>query len=309
MPLFLFMAGTSIPYALSKYKRGEGRTGQLVWRVSKRVLLLWIFGAIVQGNLLDLNIDTLYLYTDTLQAIAMGYLFSVILYLLLSTLILFVAFLLLPILYTTGMLLMGGYIPGENIAEQIDRAILGHFLYGALVSETGQIVFADWYHISWIYSTMNFTATVLSGVLTGCVLKSDWSTKCKMKWLIVAGVASLLVAFGISWVEPIIKRLWTSSMMFLSSGFSVLLMLVFYYVIDIRKQGKWLKWLKVYGMNSILAYMLYFTLKTDSLCQFWLHGFECWVGGYYPMLLELAHVLIVWAILWVCYKQRIFLKV
>lgn len=42
MPLFLFMAGTSIPYALAKYKSGEGEIGQVVRRVSKRVILLWI---------------------------------------------------------------------------------------------------------------------------------------------------------------------------------------------------------------------------------------------------------------------------
>ena len=273
MPLFLFMAGTSIPYALSKYKRGEGKIGQVVRRVSKRVILLWIFGAIVQGNLLDLNVNTLYLYTDTLQAIAMGYLFSARLYLLLSMRILFVVFLLLPIIYTIGMLLTGGYLPGENIAEQIDRTILGRFLYGASVSETGQIVFADWYHISWIYSTLNFTATVLSGTLIGCLLKSDIPAKQKLRIMGIAGGASLLIAGGLSFVEPVIKRLWTSSMMFLSSGISILLMFVFYYWVDVCKNGKYLKWLKIYGMNSILAYMLYNTLDTSSLRNYWLHGF------------------------------------
>lgn len=309
MPLFLFMVGTSIPYAMAKYKRGEGCSWNLVRRVSKRVLLLWLFGAIVQGNILDLNIDTLYLYTDTLQAIAMGYLFSVILYLLLPTRILFVAFLLLPITYTMGMLLAGGYIPGENIAEQIDRTILGHFLYGASVFGTGQVVFADWYHISWIYSTLNFTATVLSGVLTGCVLKSDWAAQSKMKWLAVGGVASLLIAGGLSLIEPIIKRLWTSSMMFLSTGISVLLMLVFYYVVDVCKQGKWLKWLKVYGMNSILAYMLYNTMNAVSLREYWLHGFKYYLGDYYPVLFEFGHVFMIFLILHYCYKNKIYLKV
>lgn len=309
MPLFLFMAGTSIPYALSKYKRGEGKIGSLIWRVSKRVILLWIFGAIVQGNLLDLNIDTLYLYTDTLQAIAMGYLFSVILFLLLPTQFLFIAFLLLPIVYTTGMILMGGYTPGDNLAEKIDQIILGRFLYGATVSETGNIIFAEWYHISWIYSTLNFTATVMSGVLTGCVLKSEISAKNKMRFLAFGGGVSLMLAFGLSFAEPVIKRLWTSSMMFLSSGISILLMLVFYYYVDMRKQWGCFRWLKIYGMNSILAYMLFFTLNTDSLRQYWLHGFESFIGDFYLVLLEAAHVAIVWFILWVCYKQRLFLKV
>lgn len=258
MPLFLFMAGTSIPYALAKYKSGEGEIGQVVRRVSKRVILLWIFGAIVQGNLLDLNPDSLYLYTDTLQSIAMGYLFSVILFLSMPIKGLLVTFFILPFIYTTGMLLTGGYTPGENIAELIDRTILGRFLYGASVSETGQIVFADWYHISWIYSTLNFTATVLSGTLIGCLLKSDISAKQKLRIMGIAGGASLLIAGGLSFVEPVIKRLWTSSMMFLSSGISILLMFVFYYWVDVCKNGKYLKWLKIYGMYYCYKHKLFF---------------------------------------------------
>ncbi len=310
MPLFLFMAGTSIPYAMAKYKRKEERiSGKLVYRVLKRVVLLWIFGAIVQGNLLDLNPDSLYLYTDTLQSIAMGYLFSVILFLSMPIKGLLVTFFILPFIYTTGMLLTGGYTPGDNLAEQIDRFVLGRFLYGATVSASGEVLFADWYHISWIYSTLNFTATVLSGVLTGCLLKSSYPSQKKIRLLLLAVLVCFLISFALSWIEPIIKRLWTSSMMFLSTGISVSLMLLSYYWIDIKKRGKGWKWLKIYGMNSILAYMLFHTLNTISLREFWLHGFEHLIGNYYPVLLELAHVSIVFLILLHCYRKGIFLKV
>ncbi len=310
MPLFLFMAGTSIPYAMAKYKRKEERTsGKLVYRVLKRVVLLWIFGAIVQGNLLDLNPDSLYLYTDTLQSIAMGYLFSVILFLSMPIKGLLVTFFILPFIYTTGMLLTGGYTPGDNLAEQIDRFVLGRFLYGATVSAFGEILFADWYHISWIYSTLNFLATVLSGVLTGCLLKSSYPSPKKIRLLLLAVLVCFLISFALSWIEPIIKRLWTSSMMFLSTGISVSLMLLSYYWIDVKKRGKGWKWLKIYGMNSILAYMLFHTLNTISLREFWLHGFEHLIGNYYPVLLELAHVSIIFVVLFYCYRKGIFLKV
>ena len=310
MPLFLFMAGTSIPYAMARYKRKEEEiSGKLFYRVLKRVVLLWIFGAIVQGNLLDLNLNSLYLYTDTLQSIAMGYLFSVILFLSMPIKGLLITFFILPFIYTTGMLLTGGYTPGNNLAELIDRLVLGHFLYGATVTASGDVVFADWYHISWIYSTLNFTATVLSGVLTGCLLQSSDSPQKKVRLLLLAVLVCFLISFALSWIEPIIKRLWTSSMMFLSTGISVLLMLLSYYWIDIKKRGKNWKWLKIYGMNSILAYMLFHTLNTVSLREFWLHGFEHLIGDYYPVLLELAHVSIIFFILLYCYRKRVFLKV
>lgn len=310
MPLFLFMAGTSIPYAFSKYRKQpiQSQKGTLL-RILKRVFLLWLFGAIIQGNLLDLDPSKLYLYTDTLQAIAMGYFFSVLFFLYLPSRLLLPVFLILPFIYTLGMLFTGGYVPGENLAEQIDKALLGRFLYGASVTENGSVLFADWYHISWIYSTLNFTATVMSGVLTGKLLRSNATNKKKIYILGSSGLLFIGIALGFTSIEPIIKRLWTSSMMFLSSGISILLMLLFYYWIDIRKKGASLKWLKVYGMNSILSYMLYHTLNSTSLRTYWLHGFKPYLGEYYDVLFEFAHVSIVFLILYYCYKARIFLKV
>src|SRR5690606_38528025 len=73
MPLFLFMAGVSMPFALSRFKE-QGKPVYL--RIFKRVLLLWVFGMICQGNLLGLDPDKIYFYSNTLQAIAMGYLIA-----------------------------------------------------------------------------------------------------------------------------------------------------------------------------------------------------------------------------------------
>ena len=79
MPLFLFMSGVSIPFSMSRYKNGSDRN-KLVYRLFKRVVLLWIFGMMCQGNLLGLNPSSIYLYSNTLQSIAVGYLFTAIFY-------------------------------------------------------------------------------------------------------------------------------------------------------------------------------------------------------------------------------------
>ena len=65
MPLFLFMAGASIPFAFSAYKQGKVSASSMFRRMIKRVLLLFLFGMIVQGNLLDLSFDSIKLYTNT----------------------------------------------------------------------------------------------------------------------------------------------------------------------------------------------------------------------------------------------------
>ena len=80
MPLFMFMSGITIPFALSRYKDAADKS--LVYRrILKRVILLWIFGMMCQGNLLGLDADRIYLYSNTLQSIAMGYLISSLLFL------------------------------------------------------------------------------------------------------------------------------------------------------------------------------------------------------------------------------------
>ena len=73
MPLFLFMTGASMPFSFSKFKNAPNKW-HIYRKIIKRFVLLFIFGMIVQGNLLGLNPDSLYLYSNTLQAIATGYL-------------------------------------------------------------------------------------------------------------------------------------------------------------------------------------------------------------------------------------------
>ena len=73
MPLFLFMTGASMPFSLSKYIGTTGSYWPVYRRILKRVILLFIFGMIVQGNLLGLDSQHLYLYSNTLQSIAVGY--------------------------------------------------------------------------------------------------------------------------------------------------------------------------------------------------------------------------------------------
>ena len=78
MPLFLFMTGASMPFSLSKYIGTTGSYWPVYRRILKRVFLLFIFGMIVQGNLLGLDATHLYLYSNTLQSIAVGYLIAAV---------------------------------------------------------------------------------------------------------------------------------------------------------------------------------------------------------------------------------------
>ena len=120
-----------------------------------------------------------------------------------------------------------------------------------------------------------------------------------------------MVALGWLWglQLPVIKKIWTSSMVLVSSGYCFLLMGVFYYWIDYKGHGKNLTWLKVYGMNSIVAYMLANVISFRSIGISLFHGLEQYIGNYYPALIATSNALIIYVILWLLYKRNIFLKV
>ena len=316
MPLFMFMSGITIPFALARYKREQSR-GEAYRRIIKRVLLLWIFGMVCQGNLLGLNPDRIYLYSNTLQAIAMGYLISSVLYLNTSvkTQIIVAATLLLAFWGCMEWIQVGSYgggcyTPDANLAEWVDRIVLGRFRDGASVSEAGEVVFASWYTYTWVLSSMTFGVTTLTGMFAGHILKSS-STPPLRKVYYLLGIGITLIALGWLWSlqMPIIKKLWTSSMVLVSSGYCFVLMALFYWIIDYKGRNRHIGWLKVYGMNSIVAYMLATCVNFSSVSRSLLYGLQHYVGDFYPALIAFSNAAIVYLILWLMYRQRVFLKI
>lgn len=315
MPLFMFMSGITIPFALARYKR-EGDKMTAYKRIAKRVILLWIFGMICQGNLLGLNPDRIYLYSNTLQAIAMGYLVSSLLYLNTSfkvqvgiAVALLLTFWGCMEFITVGGFGGGNYTPDGNFAEWLEREVLGRFRDGAAVKE-GEVIFASWYRYTWILSSLTFSVTTLSGMFAGHILKSAAIDSLKkFRYLLFIGIA--LVAAGWLWglQMPVIKKLWTSSMVLVSSGYCFLLMALFYWAVDYKRFNLPLGWLKIYGMNSIAAYMLATCINFNSVSGSLLFGLKQYVGDFYPFCIAAANAIIVYQILRIMYHRNIFLRV
>lgn len=309
MPLFLFMSGVSLPFSLGKYRNLTDK-GFIYRKIIRRFIILFILGMIVQGNLLGLDLHNIYLYSNTLQSIATGYLVT-------ALLILHFPFkqqigiaVLLLIIYSVPMTLFGDFTPEGNFAEKIDRWVLGRFRDGVYWDANGTWHFSPNYTYTWIWSSITFSVTVLSGALAGELMKKGKENRQRTAAiLLIAGLA--LVALGWLWSfqMPIIKRIWTSSMTLLSSGYCFLLMALFYYIVDCKGYSRGLNWLKIYGMNSITAYMLGECVNFRSVAASVSYGLEQYLGDYYPVWLSFCNYLIVFLILRIMYKQRIFLKI
>ena len=304
MPLFLFTSGLSMSFSFEKYI-GQGHTvKQLHLKVLRRFALLFLLGWIAQGNLLDLNINRFHVYCNTLHAIAFGYLITSLIVInmpqfkkqIIAAVSLIVAYWLILMFAPVPGFGRGVLTPEGNFAIYVDHLVLGRFDDGT--------------QYTWVITSLGFAATVISGYFAGLILKKDASHNQKLKLISIIGVSLIAGALLLSLQMPIIKKIWSCSMILLSSGICYMLLALSYLLTDKMKlTGWWVTGLRVYGLNSITAYMIYTTVGLDRVSRVLLRGFEQYTGAFFPFIVSFGSFAILWFIIHHMYKHKIFLKV
>ena len=309
MPLFMFMSGITIPFAMARYKRGERIGGSFYRRILKRFVVLWVLGMVVQGNLLAFDLRQLHLFSNTLQSIAVGYVAVAFLFVFCSLRTQIVAVSLSFMAYIAIFALWGNFdfTIDANICEAIDRAVLGRFRDGV------QWQGATWhwdptYHYTWIMSSLNFIVTVYLGTLAGYLLKSTRTAMQKFRWLMWGGVAMIAVSLLMHPWIPIIKHIWSSSMTLFAGGICFVLMGLFYYIIDVKGCRRGWMWLRYYGMNSLAAYFIGDYMNFKSITDSLFFGFHQWMGDYYAVLQATMHGIWVLLILKLMFRLNLYIK-
>jgi predicted acyltransferase len=140
----------------------------------------------------------------------------------------------------------GRYEPGLNVTNHFDFEHLPGRLYDVYWDPEG------------ILSTFPAIATCLLGVFAGFFLRrTDLSGEKKAGWLAVAGVAALTLGFLWGLQFPVVKKIWTSSFVLVAGGWSLLLLSLFYYIVDVRLWRGWCRPFVWIGMNPITLYLLH----------------------------------------------------
>lgn len=297
MPLFLFMVGAALPFSLSKYIDGRLGRRKAYTRILRRFLLLFLLGMVVQGNLLALDPGAITIYTNTLQAIAVGYLVAAVVLLNFGFRGRLIVTAALLVIYWIPMHFCGDYTLEGSWAYAVDAAIIGPF--------RGDTTY------TWIWSSLTFSATVMIGALAGQLMKNERRLPRTRIAAILAASGVALIAAGLLWsIEmPIIKRIWTSSMTLYSGGICLLLMAAAYWWIDCLGHSRGLDWLKIYGMNAITAYILGEVVNFRSIVTSLTYGLQHIIGAeWYAAWLTFGNFLILFLILLTMYRRGVFLK-
>lgn len=304
-PLFLFLAGVATPYSVGReLEKGKSKS-QLLLRVVKRGLILVLLGIIV-NNGLQIKLFHEIRFASVLGRIGIAYVLANVIYLYSgwrANIIWFVALLIgywLMLKYNAAP----GFAPGDltmqgNFASYIDRIILPGKLYKVIHDPEG------------ITSTIPAISTGLLGILAGLLIRNEQLSQTKKAvYLAIAGVISLGLAQLWNLDFPINKNLWSSSFVLHVGGLSLLLLSLFYYVIDVLGYKKWAFFFKVIGMNSILIYISGKFINW----QYTTTGFFKWLADlvgnpYNAVVLAICFVAVKWLFLYFMYKKKIFLRV
>lgn len=301
-PLFLFIVGASMPFALTKrVERGDSKA-DLYKHIIKRTLVLLCLGLIYNG-ILRLDFDS-FRYAGVLQRIAICYFFAAIIVINTSAkaqaiwagAILFVYFAIMKLVpvpdFGAGVL-----TPEGNLAGYIDRLMLpGRFCCYKFGDNEG------------LLSTIPAISTALLGVLSGHWLRSAADGIKKVKGLFITGVACLSAGLVWGFVFPINKLIWSSSYVLFAGGWSMILLGTFFWIIDVKGHQKWAFPFIVIGLNPITIYIAQGVFDFGVIANIFIRGIVDSMGDYKTVFVALCVLVVKWLFLYFLYRQKIFLK-
>lgn len=192
----------------------------------------------------------------------------------------------------------GVITPEGSINAWIDQ----HFLPGRLIYGT--------YDPEGILCIISATSVTLMGSLAGNILRNkNTSPDKKTVILFLSGVGLVLLAVALSPFYPIIKKIWTVPFNMLTAGISLLLLSLFYFIMDVKGWRKGTFFFRVIGLNSITIYLGGRIIDFYYTSEFLLGWLSKPAGNFGPVIIITGMIAVEWLFLYYLYKNKIFLRV
>lgn len=285
-----------------------------IWRILRRTLLLFAVGLILSNfsKLLGgtLSLDN-FRIMGVLQRLALAYGIGAMLYLYIPRKGLLPVASGLLVVYVVILQCFNGYVcSAENILAKIDTAILGA---GHMITQKGPDgIFA--FEPESILGTISSLAQVLLGAWVGRLILEQKDDRERVRRIAVFGTVLLLCGFLGQYLDPICKKIWTSSFTLVTSGAACLLLALLIELIDIRGCTRWTPFFKVFGTNAIYSYTIASVGasvigKLGVKSFFYSKIFQPLLGDYGGSLAYgLFFILVIFLCTLPLYRKKIFLK-
>ncbi|WP_316817498.1 DUF5009 domain-containing protein [Pedobacter nyackensis] len=302
-PAFMFMAGAAMYISYSR-KLEKGSSWEKNWsHILNRSLKLFLFGVglhcIYAGKLVwELwNVLTQLAFTTLVAYLIIGKTYT-------WQLICSLGLLLLTEMMYRFIQIPGfdqPFVDGHNFGNYVDTLLMGK------INSDG------WVAINAIPTA----AHTIWGVLAGKLLISARSASYKIKMLTGFGLLALLIGFGldVTQITPIVKRISTSSFVFASGGWVLIMLALAYWLVDVKQYVKHIWIFSVMGMNAIFIYIFFETVGVQ-----WLNGtVGIFTGGMLAtffgistnlgaVITALCTLVLEWSLCYWLYKRSIFFK-
>ncbi len=301
-PGFMFMAGTAMAYSLHRQQVNGMKWSESFRKILKRSGWLFFFGV------LDYAVRPGGLSFE---------LWDVLTQLSFTTLVAFLIFrwsYTNQIIFSFGLLLLTEILYRFVNVPGFDQPFTDQHNFGNYVDLLlmNKINSGGWVAINCIPTA----AHTIWGVLAGKLLLSDKPGDEKIKWLVISGVAGLIIGFAMdATITPIIKRIATSSFTLASGGWCLLGLALFYWWIDIKDHKKHLDFFVIVGMNSLFIYLFF-----EIVGNRWFTDYIGAISNGLMGMVNVPHALMAiitslvifaleWSLCWFLYKKGIFFKV
>lgn len=301
-PLFLFLAGVSMPLSFAaRLARGATRA-QLAMHTLKRGLTLVVLGWIYNG-LLAFDFESLR-YASVLGRIGLAWMCAGFIVLWTDSTrarLLWIAVLLVGYWLALSIVPVPGFgagnlAPGATLTDWIDRACLPGRLHRGVRDPEG------------LLATIPAIATALLGAFAGQELaRVERNANARVARLAMYAVVCLTLGALWALVFPLNKNLWTSSFVLWCAGWSFALVAVFHLVIDVWKFERGVLFFEVIGANAILIYVMQTFVDFDAFAGLLLGGRGA--TKLHPTFVAGGGLALKWLVLYVLYRARIFLRV
>lgn len=305
-PLFLYTAGVSLFYSVSSSLSKGKEKKNIYMHAFRRMLVLVVLGIIYKNRNLEFDAEIIRFVSVLGRIGVCGFIATLIVcnYNFRGQVIWMFSLL---VAYWLGVMFIP--VPGYGAGNMSLEGNLIGYLDRMLVP--GRLLLEDYDELGFT-AHISSTSLILMGALTAQVLKNEkLSEPEKLKWLSLGGAGCIVL--GLIWGLhfPIMKFTWSSSFILVTGGVSVLLLAVFYLVIDYWGFKKWAFFFVVFGMNSLFIYMgskligfrftvdyllnPFFQLTTDEAVQNVIRSFGV--------------ITLNWFLLYFMYRQKIFVKI